>query len=328
MTELIRTSPSVLLAEKTARATTTRRPPFRVILKQHWMLYAMLLPALILLALFHFYPIWGVLIAFKDYSPVKGILDSPWVGLDNFRRFFESQNAWPIIRNTLFIAIGKIFFVQLAALVFALMLNEVRIRIFKRAIQTATTLPHFLSWVIIGGIMVQILSTTGVVNRVIGLLGIAPIRFLGRPDIFPWTLIFSEVWKEFGFAAVIYLAALTAINPELYEAAAVDGAGRFGRLFHITLPGIRPTIVLMACLSLGSVLNAGFEQVLVLYNPVVYRTGDIIDTFVFRVGLVGQGGMPDYGLGAAVGLLKSGIGFFLILLSYWLADRFANYRIF
>jgi len=292
------------------------------------MLYAMLLPALLLLALFHFYPIWGVLIAFKDYSPVKGLLASPWVGLDNFRRFFDSPNALPIIRNTLFIAVGKIIFGQLVAIVFSLMLNEIRVRLFKRAVQTATTLPHFLSWVIIGGIMVQILSTSGPVNRLLGGLGIPPIRFLGKANIFPWTLIFSEVWKEFGFGAVIYLAALTAINPELYEAAAVDGAGRFARLIHITLPGIRPTIILMACLSLGGVLNAGFEQVLVLYNPVVYKTGDIIDTFVFRVGLVGQGGLPDYCLGTAVGLFKSGIGFFLIMLSYWLADKFANYRIF
>lgn len=328
MAEIIRTPAGASHGVKAPETAVERRPPLRAVFRQHWMLYAMLVPALILLALFHFYPIWGVLIAFKDYSPVKGILESPWVGLDNFRRFFESQNAWLIIRNTLFIAVGKIVFVQLVALMFALMLNEVRIRLFKRAVQTATTLPHFLSWVIIGGIMVQILSTTGVVNRLIGVLGIAPIRFLGKADIFPWTLIFSEVWKEFGFSAVIYLAALTAINPELYEAAAVDGAGRFARLFYITLPGIRPTIILMACLSLGGVLNAGFEQVLVLYNPVVYKTGDIIDTFVFRVGLVGQGGVPDYSLGAAVGLLKSGIGFVLILLSYWLADRFANYRIF
>lgn len=328
MTELVRTSAGVSPKVTMSEATAARRPPIRVVFKQHWMLYAMLVPAFVLLALFHFYPLWGVLIAFKDYSPVRGIFDSPWVGLDNFRRFFDSRNALPVIRNTVFIAVGKIIFLQLAALVFALMLNEVRIRIFKRAVQTATTLPHFLSWVIIGGIMVQILSTTGILNRFIGLIGMPPIRFLGNPDIFPWTLIFSEVWKEFGFSAVIYLAALTAINPELYEAAAVDGAGRFARLFYITLPGIRPTIILMACLSLGSVLNAGFEQVLVLYNPVVYRTGDIIDTFVFRVGLVGQGGMPDYSLGTAVGLLKSGIGFFLILFSYWLADRFANYRIF
>jgi putative aldouronate transport system permease protein len=154
------------------------------------------------------------------------------------------------------------------------------------------------------------------------------IRFLGKPDIFPWTLILSNVWKGFGFGSVIYLAALAGINPELYEAAAVDGAGRFARLWNITIPGITSTIVLMSCLSLGGILNAGFEQVLVLYNSLVMRTGDIIDTYVYRVGLIGGGGAPDFSLGTAIGLFKSGIGFILILLSYWLADRFANYRVF
>jgi putative aldouronate transport system permease protein len=296
--------------------------------RQHWPLYVMLVPALVMLALFHFYPMWGVLIAFKDYSPAKGFGESPWVGLANFKRFFASESATIVIRNTLFISIGKIVLGQFAAVIFALMLNEVRIRLFKRLVQTSTTLPYFLSWVIIGGIMVQVLSTGGLVNSVVKAVGLRPIRFLGDPNVFPWTLIFSDVWKGFGFGAVIYLAALTSINPELYEAAAVDGAGRFGRMLHVTIPGIQPTIVLMACLSLGGILNAGFEQVLVLYNPVVYKTGDIIDTFVFRIGLVGQGGMPDFSLGTAVGLFKSVIGFALISLSYWLADRLANYRVF
>jgi len=176
--------------------------------------------------------------------------------------------------------------------------------------------------------MAQILARAGGVNQVITALGLPAIPFLGNAKIFPWTMIFSEVWKGFGWGAVIYLAALTGIHPELYEAAAVDGAGRWARLWHITLPGISSTIVLMSCLALGGVLNAGFEQILVLYNPMVYKTGDIIDTYVFRVGLVGQGGMPDFSLGTAVGLFKSVIGFALIMLSYWLADRFANYRIF
>jgi putative aldouronate transport system permease protein len=301
---------------------------FASVFRQHWMMYLMLLPALVMLILFNFLPIWGVLIAFQDYSPVKGLWQSEWVGLGNFLQFFASRNAAEILRNTVFIAVAKIILGQVTAVVFALMLNEVRVRLYKRGIQTATTLPHFLSWVIIGGIMVRFLSTSGPMNQVIQSIGVPAIRFLGKADVFPWTLIFSNVWKEFGFGAVIYLAALTAINPELYEAAAVDGASRFGRLRHISVPGITPTIVLMACLSLGGILNAGFEQVLVLYNPVVYSTGDIIDTYVFRVGLVGQGGLPDYSLGTAVGLFKSVIGFFLIVLSYWLADRFANYRIF
>jgi putative aldouronate transport system permease protein len=313
---------------KAQAAPKEKNPSLRIVLRKDWMLYAMLLPALILLILFRFYPMWGVLIAFKDYKFAEGILGSPWVGLDNFQTFFASRNAFNIIRNTVVIATGKIILGQIAAVVFALMLNEVRITKFKRLTQTATTLPYFLSWVIIGGIMLQVLSTSGVVNQGLEALGLDKIRFLGKPTVFPWTLILSDVWKGFGFGAVIYLAALTAINPELFEAAAVDGAGRFSRIRYITLPSILPTIILMSCLSLGSILNAGFDQVLVLYNPTVMKTGDIIDTYVFRVGLLGEGGLVNYGLASAVGLMKSVVGFFLIIASYWLAGKFANYRIF
>jgi len=304
------------------------RRSFSSTLKMHWMMYAMLIPAVILLILFQYYPMWGVLIAFKDYSPVRGFAASPWVGFKNFELFFGGRNAWPILRNTATISIGKIVLGQLMAVVFALLLNEVRLKTFKRAVQTTTTLPHFLSWVIVGGMMTQFLGSSGPINQALSALGMSRIRFLGQPSIFPWTLILSDVWKGFGFGSVIYLAALAGINPELYEAAAVDGAGRFGRLWHVTIPGITSTIVLLSCLSLGGILNAGFEQVLVLYNPLVMRTGDIIDTYVYRIGLIGGGGVPDFSLGTAVGLFKSGIGFILIMISYWLADKLANYRIF
>ena len=309
-------------------AVARGRPPLRSVLKRHWMLYLMLVPALISLALFRFYPMWGILLAFKDFSVGAGFAASPWVGLENFQLFFASRNAVQILRNTVFIAVGKIVFGQLMAVTFAVMLNEIRSRFFKRGVQTLTTLPNFLSWVIVGGMMVQFLGSAGPINQLLDALGLDKVRFLGKPDIFPWTLIFSNVWKGFGFGSVIYLAALAGINPELYEAAAVDGAGRFARLWNITLPGITSTIVLLSCLSLGGILNAGFEQVLVLYNSLVMRTGDILDTYVYRIGLVGGGGAPDFSLGTAVGLFKSGIGFVLIVISYWLADKFANYRIF
>ncbi|MGC9349525.1 MAG: ABC transporter permease [Anaerolineae bacterium] len=308
--------------------TRVSKRPLKAVLKMHWMMYVMLIPATVLLLLFQFYPMWGILIAFKDYSPVRGFAESAWVGLENFRLFFDSRNATQILRNTVLIAVGKILFGQVMAVIFALMLNEVRLKWFKRGIQTMTTLPHFLSWVIVGGMMAQFLGSSGPINQAFDALGMDKIRFLGKPQIFPWTLILSNVWKGFGFGSVVYLAALAAINPELYEAAAVDGAGRFRRLWHVTLPGIRSTIVLMSSLALGGILNAGFTQVLVLYNPLVMKTGDIIDTYVYRVGLVGSGGAPDFSLGTAVGLFKSGIGFILILISYWLADKFANYRIF
>jgi len=304
------------------------RRSLRSVLKMHWMMYLMLLPAALMLALFHYYPMWGVLLAFKKYNPVVGFAESAWVGLDNFKVFFNSRYATQILRNTVTISVGKIIFGQLMAIVFALMLNEVRAKRFKKTVQTATTLPHFLSWVIVGGIMTQFLGSAGPINQLLTALGIDKVRFLGDPGIFPWTLILSDVWKGFGFGSVIYLAALAGINPELYEAAAVDGAGRFGRLWHVTLPGIMTTIVLMSALSLGGILNAGFEQVLVLYNNLVYKTGDILDTYVYRVGLVGSQGIPDFSLGTAVGLFKSGIGFILIMISYWLADKLANYRVF
>ncbi len=311
-------------APKVGRAKINWRTHFQ----QHWPLYVMLIPAIVSMILFRFYPMWGILFAFKKYSPVAGFAKSPWVGLKNFSRFFSSDYALPILRNTISIAVGKIVVGQIVAILFALFLNEVRSHFFKRTVQTMTTLAHFLSWIIIGGMMVQILSTKGAVNQIVTSFGLEPIRFLSDPAVFPWTLIGLETWKEFGWGAVIYLAALTNINPELYEAAAVDGADRFQRMRHITLPGIKTLIILMSCLSLGGILSAGFEQVLVLYNPVVYKTGDILDTYIYRVGLVGSGGMPDYSLGTAVGLLQGGVGFVLILVSYWLADKFANYRVF
>lgn len=309
-------------------AQAERRIPFRVIWRQHWPMYLMLIPAAIMMALFNYYPIYGIVIAFKEFRPALGIWGSPWVGLANFRKFLANPSAWNVLRNTVTIAVGKIVLGQIVSVLFALFLNEVRHKGFKRVIQTGTTLTHFLSWVIIGGMMLQILSTGGVLNTVLKSLGAKPVRFLGKPEVFPWTLILSDIWKEFGWGAVIYLAALTNINPELYEAAAVDGAGRFARMRHVSIPGITPIIVLMACLSLGGVLSAGFEQILILYNPMVYKTGDVLDTFVYRIGLLGAGGVPDYSLGTAVGLLKGIVGFILILISYWLADKFANYRIF
>ena len=308
----------------TAAVISPTRPSFRTVWRQQWMLYVMLLPALVLLVLFSFYPLWGIKVAFIDYNPYQGMDASPFVGLNNFQQVFSGPDFWPILRNTVFIAVAKIVVGQIAALVFALMIHQVVARFFNRIVQTITTFPHFLSWVIIGGIMVQLLSSDGSVNNLLGVVGMGPIRFLGDTTIFPWTLIFSETWKEFGFGAVIYLAALTAINPDLYEAAAMDGAGRRARLRHIMLPGIAPTIILLSCLSLGNVLNAGFEQVLVLLNPIVFDTGDIIDTYVYRHGLL----EANFSVATAVGLMKSVVGFVLILLSYWLADKFANYRIF
>ncbi len=296
---------------------------FKQYIRRAWPLYVMLIPGVVFVLLFRYYPMYGIVIAFQDFSPAKGFFNSPWIGWENFEFFFSLPDFGRTFGNTLFIAIAKIVADQIGAIILALLLNEARVLLFRRSIQTLIYLPYFLSWIVLGGILLDVLAPHGILNQAIGNFGIKPQLFLGSNDWFRGTIILSGFWKNVGFSTIIYLAALTAINPVLHEAAAIDGAGRLRRIWHITLPGIRPTIVLLAALSLGDVLEAGFEQILTLYSPAVYRTGDIIDTYVYRVGLVSA----QYSLAGAVGLFKSFIGFFLIVLSYWLADRYAGYRI-
>lgn len=284
----------------------------------------MLLPGYIWVTLFSIFPMFGIVIAFQNYSPVHGIFGSEWIGLDTFRYMFELDDTSSIFFNTLFIAVLKIFGHLFFALLFALMLNEVRYMLLKRSIQTIIYLPHFLSWVILGGIILDIFSFDGPVNHFFSFFGMEPILFFAKAEIFPYFAAGSDVWKEFGFNTIIYLAALTGINPTLYEAAGIDGASRLRGLWHITLPGIRTAVALLAVLSLGNVLNAGFDQIFNLYNPLVYSTGDIIDTWVYRVGLLNL----QYELATAVGFLKSIIGFILIIISYSMAYKLTNYRIF
>jgi putative aldouronate transport system permease protein len=286
--------------------------------------YLMLLPGLIWLFFFNLLPMYGILMAFKDFNPGIGIFKSPWVGLDNFQYMLELDDSKQVFRNTVFIAVLKMIGNLIVPLLFALMLNEVKNRLFSRSVQTIVYLPHFLSWVIIAGIMLDIFSYTGPINQALSALGVEPIMFFANAHIFPALIVGSDIWKEFGFAAIIYFAALTSINPEMYEAAAIDGASQLKRLISITLPSLLPVAVLLGTLSLGNILNAGFDQIFNLYNPAVYSSGDIIDTWVYRAGLIDM----QYGLATAVGLLKSVVGLFLISISYGLAYRFANYRIF
>lgn len=286
--------------------------------------YLMILPGFLLLVAFTFVPLFYSVVAFQKFNPALGIQNSPWVGFENFLLLLRFPDAKTVFFNTLFIAITKTVLLILVAVLFALFLNEVPFPHVKRWIQTFVYLPHFLSWVILAGILRTILARDGLLNDFLGLAGIGPIQFLGSPSVFPWVVILSDVWKEFGFEAIIYLAALTAINPALYEAADLDGANRFQKMWHISIPGIIPTIVLFASLALGNVLNANVDQVFNLYSPIVYSTGDILDTYVYRVGLV-QG---QYGLGTAVGLLKTVVSLILIGISYWAAGKLVNYRIF
>lgn len=286
--------------------------------------YLMVAPGVALLIAFTYVPLSYSFIAFQRFNPALGIRRSPWVGLENFLFLLRIPEARTVLTNTLVIASAKIILLLVVAVAFALLLNEVPFGWIKRWIQTLVYLPHFLSWVILAGILRTILARDGIVNELLGLLGIGPLHFLGRPDLFPWVVILSDVWKEFGFEAILYLAALSNISPTLYEAAELDGAGRWQKMWHVSLPGIAPTVVLVASLSLGNILNAGFDQIFNLYSPIVYSSGDIIDTYVYRVGLI-QG---QYSLGTAVGLFKTVVSLILIGISYWAARRFAGYRIF
>ncbi|WP_054951594.1 ABC transporter permease [Numidum massiliense] len=293
--------------------------------KRYYMFHLMLLPAVVLVLIYSYYPMFGIMIAFKKFSGFQGFFGSPWVGLDNFKYVFMMPEFPLVLRNTLVIATLKIVGNLAVPIVIALLLNEVRISFLKRGVQTLIYLPHFLSWVILAGILKGILSpSNGIVNQLLGLFGVEPIFFLGDNQWFPFTIIVSDIWKEFGFNTIIYLAAITSINPSLYEAAVVDGASRWKQTVHITLPGMFPIIMLLATLSLGNVLNAGFDQIFNLYSPVTYETGDIIDTLVYRVGIVNA----QYSISTAIGLFKSAISLVLISTSYWFAHRFANYRIF
>ena len=288
------------------------------------MYHLMLLPGMIFLLIFSFVPMFGIIMAFMDYVPAKGIFGSDWVGLDNFKYMFQIPDSLKILNNTLVISAGKVIFGTLVPVIFALLLNEIRITWAKRSIQTIVYLPNFLSWAVLSAVVINLFEYYGPINSFLELFGFKPTMFLASNDWFRTILVSTEVWKGFGYGAIIYLAALTGIDPGLYEASAIDGANRFQQLWHVTLPGILPTIMLISALNLGDILNAGFDQVFTLYNPIVFETGDIIDTYVYRVGLLGQ----QYSFATAVGLLKSVVGFTLMITANELSKKLADMRIF
>lgn len=286
--------------------------------------HLMLMPGMILLLIFSIIPMFGAVIAFQNYIPAKGISGSVWVGLDNFKRLFMLPDFKQILGNTFFISIGKLVLGTAGSIIFALLLNECHMMKLKKTVQTAVYLPHFLSWVILAVMFSNLFSLTGVVNQIVTFLGGEPTMFLISNQWFRPLMILGETWKEFGYGAIIYVAAMTGIDPTLYEAAGMDGAGRLKRMMHVTLPGIVPQIVLMTILNIGQVLNAGFDQIFNLYSPLVYETGDIIDTYVFRVGMINQ----QFSLATTVGLFKSVISFILLLGAYKLADKMLGYKVF
>lgn len=296
------------------------------------MFHLMLLLPVTILLIYNILPIpAGILMAFQNFYPGKGFLQSQFVGFENFQKLFLLPDTLPALRNTIAIAIWKIIGNLVIPVSFALLLNEIRVKWFTKTVQTITYLPYFLSWIILGGILIKFLSpgsasqNPGFFNSVLMNMGILeePVYFLGSNSTFRQTMIISDIWKNFGYNTIIYLAALTGIDPTLYEAASVDGAGKIRQTIHITIPGIAPFIALMTILSIGNVLNAGFDQIFNLYSPAVYETGDIIDTLVYRLGLVNQ----QYSLSATVGLLKSVVSCILVLLGYKLADKYAGYKV-
>ncbi|OGX60911.1 MAG: protein lplB [Paenibacillus sp. RIFOXYA1_FULL_44_5] len=285
---------------------------------KHIDLYLMSIPGIVFLILFKYAPIYGVIIAFKDYNIMQGILGSKWIGFDNFITLFSFDEFPKVIRNTVVISLMKLIFGFPAPILLALLLNEVRNVFFKRTIQTITYIPHFISWVVISGIFIDILSpSSGIVNTVITSFGGQPIFFMAEQAWFRWILVVSDMWKEIGWGAIIYLAAMMGINNELYQAATVDGASRLRQIWHVTLPGIRSTIIVILLIRIGYILDAGMEQILMMYNASVYDVADIIDTYVYRIAF----GNLEFGITAAAGLFKSVIGCILLIVANWLARR-------
>lgn len=277
--------------------------------RERKMFHLMMMPGMIMLFIFVFVPLFGSLMAFQNYVPAKGILGSKWVGLENFKFIFSLPDSRQVFVNTLVIAFAKLIFNIIVPVLFAILLNEITVSVCKKFFQTVVYLPHFLSWVVLATVVTNMFSFSGPFNAVISAFGGEPIQFLADNNWFRKVIVATDVWKEFGYNSVVYLAALTGIDLGLYEAASIDGANRFKQTLHITLPSLLPTIILMTALNLGNILNAGFDQVFNLYNPIVYETGDIIDTYVYRIGMVER----QYSIGTAVGLFKSIISFLLIM---------------
>ncbi len=280
-------------------------------------LYLMLLPVILYYLIFHYVPMYGSVIAFQDFDPAKGIAGSPWVGFQNFQSFFQSFYFGRLIRNTLVISSLDLLLGFPAPIILALLLNELRWGPFRRLIQTITYMPHFISIVVIVGMMVDFTAKDGLFNTLLTqTVGGEPILFLQRPELFALIYVLSGIWQNIGWGSIIYLAAITAIDPTLYEAAMVDGANRFHQIRYITLPGIMPTIIILLILRMGSMMAVGFEKILLMYNPLTMATADVISTYVYRKGILDA----DYGFSAAVGLFNSIINFTLLTI----ANRFSR----
>lgn len=291
--------------------------------KQRYLFLA-LIPALIYYIIFHYGPMYGLLIAFKDFKFADGIMGSEWVGFENFKLFLGSRDFATVLGNTLTISLMQLLIGFPMPIIFALLLNEIRISSYKRVIQTVSYMPHFLSWVVLAGIFMELLSPSrGVVNVVLMKLGFEPIHFMADKGWFRWILVFTSVWKEMGWNSIIYLAALTSVDAGLYEAASIDGASRMKQMFYITIPSIMPIVSIMLIMSIGKLLNDNFDQIINMYNSSVYSVSDVISTYVYRMGLVDF----KYSFATAVDIFKNVISFALVLLANTVAKKFGDYGI-
>ncbi|PLS08629.1 polysaccharide ABC transporter ATP-binding protein [Neobacillus cucumis] len=290
-------------------------------LKRDKFLYLLMLPGILFFIIFKFIPMWGIIISFQEYSPYQGILNSEWVGLTHFERFFTNPDFLILFRNTMMISLLNLVFFFPLPILLAILLNEVRSKVFKRSIQSIVYLPHFLSWVIIAGISFLLLAeSTGIINLLLEKLGVKSFDFLTNESTFWYLLVGQNMWKETGWGTIIFLAAVAGVNPQLYEAAKIDGASKLRQIWHITLPGIKNVIIVLFILRLGSIMDVGFEQVFLMANGAVSNVADVFETYVYRNGI--QSGQFSYT--TAVGLFKSIIGLVLVVIANWFAKRFGE----
>ncbi|MDK2992481.1 MAG: putative aldouronate transport system permease protein [Clostridiales bacterium] len=297
--------------------TTSRWDIIRKDLVKNRYIYIMLLPVITYYIVFHYVPLYGAQIAFKNFTPSKGIWGSPWVGFKYFEEFFNSYYFERLLRNTVLISLYDLIFGFPAPIILALLLNEIKSNIFKRTVQTVTYLPHFISLVVICGMIIDFLARDGLVNNILNRFGIESIPFMIKPEWFRTIYVASNIWQGIGWGSIIYLAALSNIDPQLYEAATIDGAGRFRQVLHVTLPGILPTVVIMLILRLGQMLNVGSEKILLLYNTSTYETADVISTFVYRKGIL----EASYSYSTAIGLFNSVINFALLVIANFISRK-------
>ncbi|WP_258525782.1 sugar ABC transporter permease [Paenibacillus sp. YN15] len=278
--------------------------------RKHKYLYLMILPVVAYYLIFHYAPMYGAIIAFKNYRIGQGLLESPWVGFHHFTEFFNSYYFGRLLKNTLLLNVYMLLFSFPAPIMFALLINEIGNRFFKRAVQTITYLPHFISVIVVCGMITQFVARDGFITDLLVWLGMERTALLGHPEYFRTVYVISDIWQSVGWGSIIYLAAITGINPELYEASRIDGASKWKQILHITIPGIAPIIVILFILKIGHMLDVGFDKIILLYNPNTYATADVISTFVYRKGL---GESSDFSYTTAVGLFQSAINFILLV---------------